>query len=277
MIVTDLDGTLLDERSRLSARNRETLERLGRRGVVRVVATGRNLYSALRALGEDFPIDYLVFSSGAGVAAWPSAELLRAHEMAPAEARLAAEVLQELGLDFMLHGPVPQSHRFYYWRTRVENPDFERRLARYAEFAQPWPGELPRDLRASQLVAIEPPGRASRQREVERRLARLAVIRTTSPLDHVSRWLELFPADVGKERAAEWLRARLEVSADDVAAVGNDFNDQGLLDWAKSAFVTGNAPEELRARYCTVAHADRDGFSQAVELWQKPGRPLFGA
>ena len=42
LVVTDLDGTLLDSASRLSDANREALETLGRNGVVRAVATGSN-------------------------------------------------------------------------------------------------------------------------------------------------------------------------------------------------------------------------------------------
>ncbi len=271
MIVTDLDGTLLDGRSRLSARNRGTLERLGLRGVVRVLATGRNLHSALRVLGEDFPIDYLVFSSGAGIASWPGVEILKAHHLGADAARHAAAVLMELGLDFMLHAPVPDNHRFFYWRAGGRNPDFERRFERYAAYASEWPRELPADLSASQLLAIEPAGRPSLQAELERRLPRLEVIRATSPLDHASRWLEIFPLQVGKARAAEWLRARTGTPLDDVAAIGNDYNDQDLLAWAGSAFVTGNAPPELRARYRTVAPHGEDGFSEAVQLWLRRG------
>ena len=46
MVVTDLDGTLLDAGARLGAENRQALERLGEAGSLRVVATGRSLHSA---------------------------------------------------------------------------------------------------------------------------------------------------------------------------------------------------------------------------------------
>ena len=268
MVVTDLDGTLLDERSRLGERNRLTLDELGRAGNIRVLATGRSLHSAQRVIDEDFPIDYLIFSSGAAIAAWPSGELLRVHHMASHQAREAARVLMELGLDFMLHAPVPENHRFFYWRAGQGNPDFERRYQHYAEYARAWPEPPPEDLRASQLLAIEPAGTPSRQDELERRLSELEVIRATSPLDHASRWLEIFPQGVGKAHAAEWVRRRVGIGLGQVVAVGNDFNDEDLLAWAGSAFVTGNAPPELRSRHRTVASHEEDGFSEAIDLWQ---------
>ena len=46
LIVFDLDGTLLDSNSRVSAHTRETLARLRERGVAYTVATGRTLHGA---------------------------------------------------------------------------------------------------------------------------------------------------------------------------------------------------------------------------------------
>ena len=83
LVVTDLDGTLLDSASRLSDGNREALETLGRNGVVRAVATGRSLYSARLVMLEDFPVDYLAFSSGAGIVSWDDGRLLRSLAMDP--------------------------------------------------------------------------------------------------------------------------------------------------------------------------------------------------
>jgi hydroxymethylpyrimidine pyrophosphatase-like HAD family hydrolase len=49
-------------------------------------------------------------------------------------------------------------------------------------------------------------------------------------------------------------------------AVGNDYNDLDLLEWADHAYVVGNAPAELRARYTAVASNEEGGFSAAVKL-----------
>ena len=46
LVVTDLDGTLLDTGARLGDTNRRVLEQLGENGCLRVVATGRSLHSA---------------------------------------------------------------------------------------------------------------------------------------------------------------------------------------------------------------------------------------
>lgn len=266
MVVTDLDGTLLDSRARLSAANRAVLERLGRDGVLRVVATGRNLHSALRTMAADTPIDYLVFASGAGTLEWPTQRLLHSQHLDAAQALDAAERLIALGLDFMLHAAVPDNHRFWYRRATPANADFERRVQRYRDFCMPWPDAVPAGP-FSQLLAVQARHGALHHEELRTLLAPLNVVRTTSPLDHESWWFEVFAPGVSKASGAARLLARHRVDPARVLAVGNDFNDEELLAWAAQPRVVANAPESLRARYPGVASNDDDGFAAAVNAW----------
>lgn len=266
MVVTDLDGTLLDSARRIGADNWRTLEELGRRGVIRVVSTGRTLFSALSVLPPDTPIDYLCHSSGAGIMSWPGREPLRLINMPAADAgRLTSELLAR-DLDFMLHLALPDNHHFYAHRSGRANADFERRHARYADYAQALTQPLPEPLSMSQALVIEPPPSPGRHAELVVALPGFQVIRTTSPLDGASTWIEIFPLGVNKGAAATWLRESLQQSVLDRVAIGNDYNDLDLLAWGDHSFVVGNAPAELCARYTTVACNDEAGFSEAVRL-----------
>ena len=126
---------------------------------------------------------------------------------------------------------------------------------------------------ASQLVAIESRevDAAAVHAEVAAVLDGLNVVRTTSPLDHRSTWIEIFPGGVSKSAGAAWLAARHALDAGDVVAVGNDWNDCDLLAWAGCSFVVGNAVAELRARHATVAANDAGGVSEAVRCWLAAG------
>jgi len=96
-------------------------------------------------------------------------------------------------------------------------------------------------------------------------------VRTTSPLDGASLWLEVFAPGTNKSGAAAWLAERLGIGAQDTYAVGNDFNDLDLLEWAAHARVTANAPPELAARFRSVPSHDADGFAHAVREWRLLG------
>ncbi len=53
MVVTDLDGTLLQTRRRISDVDTGTLEKLQKRGIILVVATGRSHFSASSVLKKE--------------------------------------------------------------------------------------------------------------------------------------------------------------------------------------------------------------------------------
>ncbi len=260
MIATDLDGTLLGSGGAPSDRNLESLRQLGERGVVRVVATGRSAFSARRVVTPQTPIDYLVVSSGAGIIDWQSGEYLRTAQLEADQTAAAAAVLVELGLDFMVHEPIPSNHRFGF-RRAVGQADFERRIALYAEHCAEAPGPW-RD-GACQLLAVAD-GAASRFEEVRRRLPDFTVLRATSPLDRTSEWIEVFPAHVSKSQACAWLAERHGVSADATVAIGNDTNDVDLLRWAGRAFVVADAHPSLIGEFERVSTADGHGFADAA-------------
>ena len=278
LVATDLDGTLLGSDHTLSPRDASALADLGRIGVVRVVATGRSLRAAERVLDRSFPIDYLAVSSGAGILDWSSGRLLLTHAFEAGDARQVARVLHRFGVDFMAHAPVPDDHRFRFVRARARNPDFERRIGRYTEFATPWsaggngrggsPDAIPR---TCQFVAILGPGEDELCERLRAALREFAVVRATSPLDGRSIWVEVRPNGVAKEAALAWLAARHGLDAGRTAAIGNDYNDCGMLRWSGNAFVVGNAAPELRKRYPVVSSNDTGGFSDAVRAVGRDG------
>jgi len=271
MVVTDLDGTLLHENRRISRTDVDTLGMLGEKGIIRVIATGRSPYSARKVLEDDFPVDYLVFSSGAGIIDWNQKRLLDSYSLSAAEVKRAISLLLEMQSDFMVHEPIPDNHFFSYHRSGRKNPDFDRRVKLYREFATEidFRGHCFRA--ACQIIAVEPSGRGnSAQKKVRRLLGGLNVIRTTSPLDKRSVWIEIFPKGVSKAHASERIRQRYGIGSDRTLGVGNDYNDLELLFWAAKAFLVGAAPEELRSGFRSLG--EKNGFSRAVSLWME-GEP----
>lgn len=264
MVVTDLDGTLLDGASQLPADNRAALETLGAEGIVRVIATGRSLWSAQRVVEHDWPVDYVAVSSGAGIVRWDSGTLLRNTPMAaPHTARVCA-LMEAMDLDFMVQAPVPDSHRFVYRRSGAANPDFERRVRRYEGWCEEAQANAGWSRPACHVVAVHPDGDEAHRAVRDELGEAFTVIRTTSPLDHQSVWIEVLPAAVSKSQASDWIAARHGLDPTDVTAVGNDTNDLDLLQWAGRSFVVGNAPASMRERWPAVAsHADA-GFAEVA-------------
>jgi hydroxymethylpyrimidine pyrophosphatase-like HAD family hydrolase len=252
MLVCDLDETLLMRSRPFDPRDVRTLRVLGANHVVRVIATGRALATAQMAIPRGFPIDYLVFSSGAGILDWRSQKLLISHALQPNESELAVRVFLAHELDFMIHAPIPAQHIFHFHRTGRLNPDFERRLARYAADGRVFDPSAPCSA-ASQLLAVSANGDPSETFETLRRaLPDLSVIRATSPFDGQSMWVEAFARGVSKSQAAAWIAQTRCIAREDTWALGNDYNDWDLLRWAGCAAVVQNAPAVMRAEFASV-------------------------
>ena len=235
---------------------------------MRVVITGRSLLSCDRVIDGAFPIDVLVTSSGAGIFNHSPRRLLHAFGLSASEIETAVGVLQQLDMDFMVHAPVPDNHRFQWYRAGTQNPDFDRRLSLYEGHHEPLDLTDPLPQSGAQLLAICKAASAEAQHETLRRyLPEHNVIRTTSPLDHESTWFEIFPKTVGKAQAAQWICTHLDLAAERALAIGNDFNDVDMLRWAPVAHVVSNSPSALTQEFHTVADHQDAGFTEAVNLW----------
>jgi hypothetical protein len=271
----DLDGTLLGSGGWISDEDLRALGTLGRERIFRVVATGRSPFSLERALaGRELPADAAILSSGAVILQWPSRRVLRRFVLTPREVAAAAAVLAEVGLDYMIHAPEPDNHRFAWRRAGAGSPDFLRRIDLYREHSWPLVGDPASFGPATQLVAVGA-GRAAADAaaRIRRALPGLSVIRTTSPLDHASVWVEILPGGVDKGAALAWLAGERGIAPGDVLAVGNDYNDLHLLRYAGTAFVVANAPDALRAEFPVVPSNEESGVAEAVRRWLAGRRP----
>jgi len=268
LFITDFDGTLLRTDRTLADKDIETLQKLGDKNIVRVIATGRSLYSLNRAVGSSLPIDYIIFSTGAGVMKYPEGDILRKIHLEPETARNTIKTLMEEKLNFMVHRPIPDNHQFAYWCFRTDETDFFRRIELYKECSWPLDGDYGGFGPAAQLLAIVSKNRVTDLLDnLRNKLPHLTIIRTTSPLDGKSTWIEFFHPEVSKSRAADWLAAHLGIRRENTLSVGNDYNDLDLLEWADRRFVVDNAPQDLKDRFPVVSSNNHCGVTEAVNLW----------
>ena len=264
IVFTDLDRTLLRDDQTVSERDYYSMVRLGELGIIRVIATGRSPFSLRKVIPKTFPIDYVIFSSGAGIYDWRSQKIIRQHHLSLRNVTPVIEILMEQNADFMVHAPIPDNHLFYFHGDGLHNPDFHQRIKLYEEYALPL--LIPLKMRETcQIVAIFPESGYGDYLKTRDRLTGVNVIRTTSPLDHRSLWMEIVPAKVSKAAAAAWLSKELDIPQENTVGIGNDYNDEALLDWSGAGFVVANGPEELKERFNPVSSNQENGFTEAIE------------
>jgi hydroxymethylpyrimidine pyrophosphatase-like HAD family hydrolase len=269
-VALDFDGTIA-----IGGKPVEAVVSLLREGLpadlLRIIATGRSLHSLRSSWPEPWPADYLLFSSGAGLYDCRERGVIRKQLLSPGLTTAASLILEEEAIDYMVHFPIPDNHRFFY-RRRNGHPDFERRVVHYAPYAQ----ELaPADMNgfgATQLLAI-----GDREHLYPRIFDRLgdkfAVIRATSPLDGVSIWMEIFSPGVDKGSGLAGLCHDLGIERKNVLAVGNDYNDIHMLEWAGNAAVVADSPPDFAECFPLVPSAREGGAAYALSSWLN-GNPV---
>ena len=264
MVVTDLDGTLLRDDKSIDYTDRNTFECLGKKGVIRVAATGRSLYSISKVISKDFPFDYIVFSTGSGIIDFKSNKLLTSNGLTVNQAEKVVKLFRQEKLDFTLHFPIPENHKFYYHQVNSDNLEFTNYCEFYRDHCVPADFSEPIFENACQLLSIMEDN-IDRFNSVKEKLTEFKVIRTTSPIDHTMIWMEVFPPNVSKGDAVHWLCCKLNISSEQVLAIGNDYNDVDFLDYAGHARLVENGHPELRERYHIVPSNNSNGVSKAIQ------------
>jgi Cof subfamily protein (haloacid dehalogenase superfamily) len=278
LFITDFDGTLLNDKRAVSQKDINALKELGDQGIARCIATGRSIYSFQKALktfpseiADNFPVDYLIFSTGAGILDLKTGEIMQSFSLDKPDIAAISEYFEDLKLDYMVHREVPDTHCFVYKSHGKDNPDFFSRIKLYEEYAFP----LPEDKkingfdRSTEVLSILPFGSEYAIPEIIEKikndLFKYSVIIATSPLDKKSIWVEVFNKNVSKSKAAAFLADRLGLKKENVFSIGNDYNDMDLLEWSGKGFAVENALDDLKEMFEQVPANNNSGVSCAIE------------
>ncbi len=268
MVIMDLDGTILPRKGKIDERDIEVIDMLEKKKVCRVIATGRSAFSFKRALGNDFPIDYLIFSSGAGILNWKNKELIYSRSLQSDETQTIVKKLWFEKLSFALHEPIPDNHKYLYADIDNTTPDFYYRNELYSQYAKPLNSPEAEFGEACQFLIISKNNSGIHEKVMEM-FAGYHVERTTSPLDGKSIWTEIFPLGISKGSGSLFLANKLDIPLSNIMAVGNDYNDITLLEWAKNSFIVSNSPDELCKKYEVVGDDENTGLCDAVYRFNK--------
>jgi len=263
MVITDLDGTLFNDNKEVSLTDMKSLYWLGENNILRVIATGRNFYSFSKVIKPSFPIDYLIFSSGAGIYNWKSKTIIHSEYLPDFEVTQISKILIEHKVDFMIHEIIPNNHKFIYHRSGKPNPDFEKRIQVYYDFAVEMDKAIEKHSHACQIIAVFP-NDLKLFDNISRKFDDIKIIRTTSPLDGESIWMEIFPKNVSKGQAIKWLCNTLKISPEKTISIGNDYNDIDMLEFTAQSYIVANAPDDLQEKFPVCSSNQEHAFSDVV-------------
>ncbi len=266
MVVTDLDGTLLQNDQSISKEDLETLNLLGRLGICRVAATGRNLFKVRKVLTPADPFDYVICSSGAGIVDWQKQEIIRAINLPEELTARLIHYLIEKSHNFKVSDCFPDNHNFFWWKN-YECPEIDRYVEHHAKMGKA-EEIVPGNKYCSSQLLLFFPKRSNQfdliKKELLAQFNEISIIRTTSPLDENWLWMEIFPKGISKAHGIAEICHLKGINRKETLGIGNDFNDLEMLDFTHLSYVVHNSPEELKEKFLISLPHHENGFSHAV-------------
>ena len=270
LVATDLDGTFLRNDKSVTKANLDTLHALGDQGVLRVIATGRNLQKTREVIPAEMPFDYVVFSSGAGVYDWQNDQLLYHQNLGKQLVQQMVDFFVVQDLSFYLFRPVPDNHDCWYYRGSQFCSEFER----YSEFHHAHSEALPSDRNvnseACQFLIIFPDDLTSfiaLKENIERQFPEVKVVRTSSPFETGYIWMEIFHQSVSKGNGVRFICDTFQIDHGYTLGIGNDFNDMDLLEFTNYSYIVENGPVEMKKQFQVACSNEENAFACAVNKY----------
>ena len=264
LLVLDLDGTIVDGSNRLRDSVTQAIGSAQRRGVAVALATGRLYQNSLHAhnsIGSTLP---LICYEGALIRE-PKTEVVHRHW--PLEPSAVAQVL-DYAEQLNLNGRV--SVQFYVQNDLyVSNlNDASTKFFQGSKLDPIVVSDLRQLLdRATTEVIV-----LSDEFEVIARLAGL--MNNSNSRIRVKEYksmafLEMYHPDVNKRLAVSYLAEEImSLRPENVMAIGDDFTDIEMLQYAGIGVAMGNAPLEVRAAADWVTTTfEEDGAARAIDRW----------
>jgi Cof subfamily protein (haloacid dehalogenase superfamily) len=270
LLAIDLDGTLLNSERTVPEANRRALERTQQQGVKLAVVTGRRLPATRPSLGGLNLEMTMVLNGGALISESLDGPIVKRNLMPLALGKEVLGLARRVGVAPVVHdGPNGEGRLLIQSGTPVS-----RSLELYLDKTTPPPEWVP-DLAAvlsRDPVQIMFAGTVQEIRATASKLkdalgARVSVARTEYEISDFA-LLDVLAPGADKAEALRFLAATEGVASDQIMAIGDNWNDLGMLEAAGFAVVMANAAPELRARgFAVTGSNDEGGVAQAIDRY----------
>ena len=282
LIALDLDGTLLDSRGELSDRTRAAIDAARARGVRLALVTGRRFRDA-RPLALELGLDVPVIAhNGALTKHAHSLETVAAVLMPVEAARAVVRTGRAHGADALVSDDHLGAGLLVYDHISPGNTA----LARYIEWSRRVVGEdaaaairrvesLEAYLDHDPLHVAFSGGCAAMERLAEVMREELGgsvrLLLTLYPRTDFA-LLDVLHPEASKGAGLAAVAAEAALAREEVMAVGDNFNDLEMLEWAGIGVLMGNADPALagRGRFHATTTNDEDGVAAAIERFVLP-------
>lgn len=264
MIVSDLDGTLLNSKKQISPGNLQAVRKLEEKGVEFVAATGRSDVMTKPYIRELPNVNIVIGCDGAVIRNIKTGEILYENVLSPQMCKRTFQICREYGLQYyvftkdFLVGDDPSNERLLIHKK------FNETVVREDQIPIQFVENLENYTKNHKVYKIV----ASHQRSEY--LDQVAeVIKKQTDGDAVrsgKRVLAIKAKGVSKAAALKKLAKQRNISMDEIVAFGDEVNDIDMLRVAGLGIAMENADQKVKEAADLVADSnDLDGVGRELE------------
>ena len=275
LIALDIDGTLTNSNGKITTRTKEVVHRVAQTGATVVVATGRRFITAKsRVLQLELSEVLLAVHNGA-ILKRLNGDLIH-HQLLPRTlAQNVVAVAKALGFCPIIFEGTQDAANILVEDYGDQIDAWQRGYLRESHAHLKWVDDLAADLPGDviEVICVVPAERAHEiaatfQARLNGQVKPILVI-----INNGRRaFLGLSHSKVGKDRPLRYLAEQMEIHPSEILAIGDNYNDLDMLQFAGTGVVMGNADEALKQMgFYLTASNDEDGVAAALERFVLAG------
>ena len=267
LIAIDIDGTLLNPQGTITERNYSTLKKAIAQGIIVALCTGRSYFMAQKVVGEfDFELP-LVLHNGAEIVNSSDGQMIEHWPLAQEVARQGVILMKQFSLEPIVYDFHEGKHKLVYESINPTNEAYVRYMSTKESILHKTDDLISYiDHNPMQLVAIH-------QESIIRNAMPIlknhidANVFTSGRLFNLEYWfLEVLQSGASKATAVEHLAKLHNIEQKEIMAIGDNFNDLEMMEYAHLSIAMKNAPDEVKAVADFVTESNNDdGVAQAIE------------
>lgn len=236
LIALDMDGTLLNDKGKISEENRLAIKEVQEKGVFVVLSTGRSLLTSREHADALKLRSYLVTVNGSEI--WDENRELVERKLMKTEL-----------IEWMLN--LAKQHNSGFWAISTN---------------QNWFNEMPEELYSYEWLKF---GFFIDDDQIRETIFEALEKKGEFELSNSSlRNIEVNPAGINKAKGLGVVCSRLGIEMKNVMAVGDSMNDLAMIKEAGLGIAMGNAQETVKeAADWITATNEEDGVAQAIRKW----------
>jgi len=259
-VFTDMDGTLLTEQHTVSHITQKKIAQLADAGILVIPISARPLHGMLHITEHVFPKETPIVSLN-GSYIWHNGNILYQAAVPLAEAEAVNRLASKHPVSAMYYSQMEWYANDYtdavkkeqkITQVQVTVQPFEKTIVTWTE-KQTGPNKI--------LIAGDPALILAVEQEMLEHFGDRVNIFKSQP-----KYVEVMNREASKTKAMQFIMEMYGLKQEEVIAIGDNYNDKGMIEFAGLGIAMGNAPEEIKAVADMVTDTNnQDGVARVLD------------